>query len=146
MANYETASIVFLISINVNIWSLRYDTIHVPQPPVDALVRLNEWGQARREAGKGDVEDEAKVRSVKKLNHSIDQLKDCTTQVLSQVAALAKVKRKQAKQSPAPKPTHAHAHAHEAASSESSTLFLRKEFTLNSAYLIDYWIMVYVFW
>lgn len=46
--------------------------------------------QARREAGKGDVEDEAKIRSVK-LNNSIDQLKECTTQVLSQVAALAKV-------------------------------------------------------
>lgn len=46
--------------------------------------------QARREAGKGDVEDEARARSVK-LNNSIDQLKDCTAQVLAQVAALAKV-------------------------------------------------------
>lgn len=46
--------------------------------------------QARREAGKGDVEEEAKSRAVK-LNNSIDQLKDCTTQVLAQVAALAKV-------------------------------------------------------
>lgn len=46
--------------------------------------------QARREAGKGDVEDEAKARSAK-LNNSIDNLKDCTTQVLAQVAALAKV-------------------------------------------------------
>lgn len=36
------------------------------------------------------MEDEAKARSAK-LNNSIDNLKDCTTQVLAQVAALAKV-------------------------------------------------------
>lgn len=48
--------------------------------------------QARREAGRGDMDDEVKSRSLK-LNASIDNLKDCTAQILAQVAALAKVKR-----------------------------------------------------
>ena len=43
----------------------------------------------RREAGKGDMEEERKSRSIK-LNHSIDSLKDCTAQILAQAAALAK--------------------------------------------------------
>lgn len=37
------------------------------------------------------MDDEVKSRSVK-LNVSIDHLKDCTAQILAQVAALAKVK------------------------------------------------------
>ncbi|CAM9195217.1 unnamed protein product [Ectocarpus sp. 6 AP-2014] len=46
---------------------------------------------ARRESGKGgDMEEEVKARSTK-LNASIDNLKDCTTQILAQVAALSKV-------------------------------------------------------
>lgn len=37
------------------------------------------------------MDDEVKSRSLK-LNVSIDYLKDCTAQILAQVAALAKVK------------------------------------------------------
>lgn len=52
------------------------------------------WNQARREAGRGDIEEEVKTRSAK-LNMSIESLKDCTTQILAQVAALAKVSKRQ---------------------------------------------------
>ncbi|CAN0405632.1 unnamed protein product, partial [Hapterophycus canaliculatus] len=51
--------------------------------------RKHETFEARREAGKGDIEEELKKSS--KLNSSIESLKDCTTQILAQVAALAKV-------------------------------------------------------
>lgn len=55
----------------------------------DSLTRL--LVQARREAGRGgDNDDDVKSRS-SKLNVSIDNLKDCTAQILAQVAALAKV-------------------------------------------------------
>lgn len=47
--------------------------------------------QARREAGRGDMDDEVKSRSLK-LNVSIDNLKECTAQIMAQVAALAKVR------------------------------------------------------
>ncbi|CAM9539661.1 unnamed protein product [Ascophyllum nodosum] len=45
---------------------------------------------ARLESGKGDKEEEARVRSVK-FNTSTENLKDCTMHILAQVAALAKV-------------------------------------------------------
>ncbi|CBJ33631.1 conserved unknown protein [Ectocarpus siliculosus] len=52
--------------------------------------RKHEAVEARRESGKGgDMEEEVKARSTK-LNASIDNLKDCTTQILAQVAALSK--------------------------------------------------------
>lgn len=52
--------------------------------------KSNNWtDQARRETGK-DMDDEIKAKSTK-LNASIDNLKECTSQILAQVAALAKV-------------------------------------------------------
>eukprot|EP00904_Undaria_pinnatifida_P001526 jgi/Undpi1/11374/HiC_scaffold_30.g13671.m1 len=52
--------------------------------------RKHEAFEARREAGKGgDMEEERRSRSTK-LKTSIDNLKDCTAQILAQAAALAK--------------------------------------------------------
>lgn len=45
--------------------------------------------QARRETGK-DMDDEIKAKATK-LNASIDNLKECTSKILAQVAALEKV-------------------------------------------------------
>eukprot|EP00752_Nemacystus_decipiens_P016285 g14564.t1 len=52
--------------------------------------RKHEAVEARREAGRADMDDEVKSRSLK-LNTSIDNLKGCTAQIMAQVAALAKV-------------------------------------------------------
>ncbi|CAM9995143.1 unnamed protein product [Discosporangium mesarthrocarpum] len=53
--------------------------------------RKHEATAARRDAGKGDVEEEVRSRSAK-LNHSIEELKSCTTEVLAEIGALAKVR------------------------------------------------------
>ena len=57
---------------------------------VSCLFPLSPW-QARLESGKGDKEEEARVRSVK-FNTSTENLKDCTMHILAQVAALAKAR------------------------------------------------------